>query len=93
MGLRMNLNPEKVARMTRLELATPSVTGWCSNQLSYTPTKEMREYPLRILLQVEFFKKCPENVRALNSAVFTRGYLCVTAKKAPEFSGAFMRRV
>ena len=34
---------KKVARMTRLELATPSVTGWCSNQLSYTPTEKDEE--------------------------------------------------
>ena len=29
----------KMARMTRLELAASSVTGWRSNQLSYTPEK------------------------------------------------------
>ena len=28
-----------MARVTRLELATSSVTGWRSNQLSYTPVK------------------------------------------------------
>ena len=28
-----------MARMTRLELAASSVTGWRSNQLSYTPVK------------------------------------------------------
>ena len=41
-GIEHSFNPEKVARMTRLELATPSVTGWCSNQLSYTPTEEAK---------------------------------------------------
>ena len=41
-GLARNKPLKKVARMTRLELATPSVTGWCSNQLSYTPTKETK---------------------------------------------------
>lgn len=30
--------------MTRLELATPSVTGWCSNQLSYTPTERRAKH-------------------------------------------------
>ncbi len=41
-GLAISKPLKKVARMTRLELATPSVTGWCSNQLSYTPTKETK---------------------------------------------------
>ena len=34
---------EMLAEWTRLELATPSVTGWCSNQLSYTPTEKDEE--------------------------------------------------
>ena len=39
-GFRISQKPLKVARMTRLELAASSVTGWRSNRLSYTPTKE-----------------------------------------------------
>ena len=36
---RFKMNRLKMARVTRLELATSSVTGWRSNQLSYTPVK------------------------------------------------------
>ncbi len=44
--------------MTRLELATSSVTGWRSNQLSYTPTEKDEENS-----QTAFYfkRKCPEN--------------------------------
>ncbi len=43
--------------MTRLELATPSVTGWCSNQLSYTPTR------VRPFRSTEWIEREKENSR------------------------------